>query len=194
MSTGAARCHFPAASDPYVRQRLEAGTPNRRRLARETRERGEKALALLAEGLGDLRGETLRPAALRHARPIGSWRRHASSPVGELLRDWRKRRRLSQFELAPEAGVSLRHLSFVETGRSRPSAEIVQHVDVPLRERNQLLLAAGYARMFGQRDLDHRSSCRCERRSTSSSALTKPEEHVVPAGRPDKRSLQRIAV
>lgn len=77
--------------------------------------------------------------------------------VGTLLRDWRKRRRLSQLDLALEAGVSSRHLSFVETGRSRPSAELVMHLaeqlDVPLRERNGLLLAAGYAPAYGRRDL-----------------------------------------
>jgi transcriptional regulator with XRE-family HTH domain len=79
-------------------------------------------------------------------------------PVGAMLREWRHRRRLSQFELALESGVSSRHLSFVETGRSRPSAEMVLHLaerlDVPLRDRNHLLLAAGYAPMFAQRDLD----------------------------------------
>jgi transcriptional regulator with XRE-family HTH domain len=79
-------------------------------------------------------------------------------PVGAMLRDWRLRRRLSQLELALEAGVSSRHLSFVETGRSRPSAEMVLHLaeqlEVPLRDRNQLLLAAGYAPAFAQRDLD----------------------------------------
>lgn len=78
--------------------------------------------------------------------------------VGTLLRDWRQRRRLSQLDLALEAGVSARHLSFVETGRSRPSAEMVLHLaeqlDVPLRDRNQLLLAAGYAPRFGERALD----------------------------------------
>jgi transcriptional regulator with XRE-family HTH domain len=77
--------------------------------------------------------------------------------VGLLLRDWRKRRHLSQLDLALEAGVSNRHLSFVETGRARPSAELVMHLaeqlDVPLRERNGLLLAAGYAPAYGQRDL-----------------------------------------
>jgi transcriptional regulator with XRE-family HTH domain len=77
--------------------------------------------------------------------------------VGPLLRDWRRRRRLSQLELALEAGVSARHLSFLETGRSRPSAEMVLHLaeslEVPLRERNGLLLAAGYAPAYGQRDL-----------------------------------------
>jgi transcriptional regulator with XRE-family HTH domain len=78
--------------------------------------------------------------------------------VGLLLRDWRQRRRLSQMDLALEAGVSTRHLSFVETGRSRPSPEMVLHLadqlEVPLRERNQLLLAAGYAPRYGARSLD----------------------------------------
>jgi transcriptional regulator with XRE-family HTH domain len=78
--------------------------------------------------------------------------------VGELLRDWRQRRRLSQLDLASEAGVSSRHLSFVETGRSRPSREMVLHLaeqlDVPLRERNELLLAAGFAPAYGRRRLD----------------------------------------
>jgi transcriptional regulator with XRE-family HTH domain len=78
--------------------------------------------------------------------------------IGPLLRDWRQRRRLSQLDLALEAGVSTRHLSFVETGRSRPSAEMVLHLadrlEVPLRERNQLLLAAGYAPHYGSRSLD----------------------------------------
>jgi transcriptional regulator with XRE-family HTH domain len=79
-------------------------------------------------------------------------------PVGALLREWRRRRRLSQFALSLESGVSSRHLSFVENGRSRPSAELVLHLaeqlEVPLRDRNQLLLAAGYAPVFSQRELD----------------------------------------
>jgi transcriptional regulator with XRE-family HTH domain len=78
--------------------------------------------------------------------------------VGELLRDWRVRRRLSQLDLALEAGVSTRHLSFVETGRARPSADMVLHLAgelaVPLRERNRLLLAAGYAPVYEERALD----------------------------------------
>jgi transcriptional regulator with XRE-family HTH domain len=78
--------------------------------------------------------------------------------VGPLLRSWRRRRRLSQLDLALEAGVSARHLSFVETGRSRPSAEMVLHLagrlEVPLRERNALLLAAGYAPAYAERPLD----------------------------------------
>ena len=80
------------------------------------------------------------------------------APVGTLLREWRQRRRLSQLDLALEAGVSARHLSFVETGRSRPSAEMVLHLaevlEVPLRDRNQMLLSAGYAPEFGERELD----------------------------------------
>ena len=78
--------------------------------------------------------------------------------VGELLRTWRRRRRLSQLELAVEAEVSARHLSFVETGRSKPSRELLlhlaEHLDVPLRERNALLLAAGYAPVHPQTPLD----------------------------------------
>ena len=78
--------------------------------------------------------------------------------VGPLLRDWRRRRRMSQMELALEAGISTRHLSFVETGRSRPSAEMVLHLadrlEVPLRERNELLLAAGFAPQYAARDFD----------------------------------------
>jgi transcriptional regulator with XRE-family HTH domain len=78
--------------------------------------------------------------------------------VGDLLRDWRVRRRLSQMALALEAGVSARHVSFVETGRARPSAEMIlqlaERLDVPLRERNRLLLAGGFAPVYGQADLD----------------------------------------
>jgi transcriptional regulator with XRE-family HTH domain len=78
--------------------------------------------------------------------------------AGSLLRDWRRRRRLSQLDLALESGVSARHLSFIETGRSNPSAEMIlrlaEQLDVPLRERNRLLLAAGYAPAFEERGLD----------------------------------------
>ncbi|MFE0020773.1 helix-turn-helix domain-containing protein [Amycolatopsis sp. NPDC059021] len=77
--------------------------------------------------------------------------------VGELLRQWRDRRRISQLDLAISADISTRHLSFVETGRSRPSRDMVlrlgEHLDVPLRERNQLLLAAGYAPAYGESEL-----------------------------------------
>jgi transcriptional regulator with XRE-family HTH domain len=78
--------------------------------------------------------------------------------VGVLLRDWRQRRHLSQLDLASEAEVSTRHLSFVETGRSKPSRELVlhlaEHLDVPLRERNALLVAAGYAPVYAERPID----------------------------------------
>lgn len=80
------------------------------------------------------------------------------APLGTLLRDWRQRRRLSQLDLALEAGVSARHLSFLETGRSKPSREMVLHLaeelDVPLRERNRLLLAAGFAPAYAERTID----------------------------------------
>lgn len=79
-------------------------------------------------------------------------------PVGELLREWRQRRRLSQLDLACEAEISTRHLSFVETGRSLPSRDMVlrlaEHLEVPMRERNALLLAAGFAPLFGERALE----------------------------------------
>jgi transcriptional regulator with XRE-family HTH domain len=82
----------------------------------------------------------------------------AAPPVGLQLRQWRERRRLSQLELASQADVSTRHLSFVETGRSRPTKQMIiklsEHLEVPLRERNQLLLAGGYAPAYAQHDLD----------------------------------------
>ncbi|HLS84909.1 MAG TPA: helix-turn-helix transcriptional regulator [Burkholderiales bacterium] len=82
----------------------------------------------------------------------------ASQPVGALLREWRQRRRMTQMDLALEADISPRHLSFVETGRSQPSREMLLHLfeelEVPLRERNRLLVAAGYAPMYRERALD----------------------------------------
>jgi transcriptional regulator with XRE-family HTH domain len=78
--------------------------------------------------------------------------------VGEHLRGWRQRRHLSQLDLAGDAEISARHLSFVETGRSAPSRDMVlklaERLDVPLRERNVLLVAAGFAPAFPQRSLD----------------------------------------
>lgn len=77
---------------------------------------------------------------------------------GDHLRTWRQRRRMSQLDLASEAGISTRHLSFVETGRAAPSREMVlqlaEHLELPLRERNTLLVAAGFAPRFGERKLD----------------------------------------
>ena len=82
----------------------------------------------------------------------------AIESIGALLRDWRARRRLSQLDLALDAGVSPRHLSFVETGRSRPSPELLtalaERLQIPLRERNRLLLAAGYAPRYPEGRLD----------------------------------------
>jgi transcriptional regulator with XRE-family HTH domain len=79
-------------------------------------------------------------------------------PVGELLRVWRSRRRLSQLDLATEAEISARHLSFVESGRARPSREMLlnlaERLEVPLRDRNMLLLAGGYAPVFAENALD----------------------------------------
>jgi transcriptional regulator with XRE-family HTH domain len=78
--------------------------------------------------------------------------------VGPLLRSWREQRRMSQLALADTAEVSTRHLSCVETGRARPSRAFVlhvaEHLDVPLRGRNELLMAAGYAPEYGHTDLD----------------------------------------
>jgi transcriptional regulator with XRE-family HTH domain len=77
--------------------------------------------------------------------------------AGDLLRQWRQRRRLSQLDLAIAADVSSRHLSFVETGRSRPTSDMIlrlaEHLDVPLRDRNTLLLAGGYAPAFPEHGL-----------------------------------------
>lgn len=85
-------------------------------------------------------------------------RRAAPPSFGDHLRQWRQRRRLSQLDLAQVADISTRHLSFVETGRASPSREMVlrlgERLDVPLRERNALLVAAGFAPMYRERALD----------------------------------------
>jgi transcriptional regulator with XRE-family HTH domain len=82
----------------------------------------------------------------------------AALAAGDYLRSWRRRRRMSQLELALEAEISQRHLSFVESGRSVPSREMLmrlaERLDVPLRERNAILLAAGYAPVFSERSLE----------------------------------------
>lgn len=84
--------------------------------------------------------------------------RAAPTHVGEHLREWRQRRRMSQLEFAGEADISTRHLSFIETGRSRPSREMLLHLaerlDIPLRERNTVLIAAGFAPVFSEKSLD----------------------------------------
>jgi transcriptional regulator with XRE-family HTH domain len=80
-----------------------------------------------------------------------------TAPIGYHLREWRRRRRMSHLDLACEAEISSRHLSFVEIGRSTPSREMVlrlaERLEVPMRERNLLLVAAGYAPVFAERDL-----------------------------------------
>ncbi|MDB5530113.1 MAG: family transcriptional regulator [Devosia sp.] len=81
-----------------------------------------------------------------------------TASIGEKLHDWRRRRRLSQLDLASDADISARHLSFIETGRARPSRlmllKLAETLDIPLRERNAWLLAAGFAPTFPERPLD----------------------------------------
>jgi transcriptional regulator with XRE-family HTH domain len=97
----------------------------------------------------------MRAMDIRVAPPVAA---ALQRPFGEHLRQWRLRRRMTQLELAGEAEISARHLSFIETGRSAPSREMVlrlaQRLEVPLRERNALLVAAGYAPMYRERPLD----------------------------------------
>jgi len=96
------------------------------------------------------------PTASRYGRimkPVNS-----TLPVGDLLREWRQRRRMSQLDLALEADISTRHLSFLETGRSQPSREMVlllsEKLDIPLREQNIMLVSAGFAPVYSERSLD----------------------------------------
>lgn len=81
--------------------------------------------------------------------------------AGTLIREWRQRRRMSQLDLALEAEISQRHLSFIESARSSPSREMVlrlaERLSVPLRQRNRMLVAAGFAPIYGERGLDDAS-------------------------------------
>jgi len=83
---------------------------------------------------------------------------HANQPAGALLKQWRLRRRISQLDLAIQADISSRHLSFVETGRSKPSSDMIlrlaEELEIPLRERNRILLAGGFAPVYAERPLD----------------------------------------
>src|SRR6266568_1916254 len=83
---------------------------------------------------------------------------HASTPVGALVRSWREQRRISQLALALDAEISQKHLSFIESGRAAPSRDMVlhiaEHLDMPLRDRNILLQAAGFAPVFRERAFD----------------------------------------
>jgi transcriptional regulator with XRE-family HTH domain len=101
----------------------------------------------------DYLGGNGRATRICYVRPMGN-----TASVGTALREWRQRRHLSQLDLAVDAEISARHLSFLETGRSSPSREMVlhlaEHLDVPLRERNALLVAAGYAPVFPERPLN----------------------------------------
>jgi transcriptional regulator with XRE-family HTH domain len=93
----------------------------------------------------------------RHTAPTAAH----DGALGPLLRHWRSQRRRSQLDLALDVGISARHLSFIETGRSRPSAQVLTQLavqlDLPLRERNRLLLAAGYAPRYAERDFEAES-------------------------------------
>jgi transcriptional regulator with XRE-family HTH domain len=97
-------------------------------------------------------------AGVRRLRYRAAMNPTATLTVGTQLREWRQRRRLSQLDLSADADVSTRHLSFVETGRAMPSREMVlrlaDRLEVPLRERNRLLTAAGFAPMYAERGLD----------------------------------------
>jgi transcriptional regulator with XRE-family HTH domain len=102
----------------------------------------------------DERGSRYGPAmTAASTRPVNTDRH-----VGDFLREWRQRRRLSQMDLALEAEISTRHLSFLETGRSQPSREMVlllsEKLDMPLRERNIMLVSAGFAPVYSERSLD----------------------------------------
>ncbi|PWC37841.1 helix-turn-helix transcriptional regulator [Azospirillum sp. TSO35-2] len=98
------------------------------------------------------------PQTASTATPARLGARLAQPPVGALLRSWRQRRGFSQLDLACEADISTRHVSFLETGRSQPSRSMLIHLaerlDVPLRERNALLVAAGYAPVYSEHSLD----------------------------------------
>ena len=92
------------------------------------------------------------------ARPLHYLPGMETRAIGDHLREWRQRRRLSQLDLALDAEISTKHLSFLETGRAQPSRDMVlrlaERLDVPLRERNVLLVSAGYAPVFPQRTLE----------------------------------------
>jgi transcriptional regulator with XRE-family HTH domain len=102
----------------------------------------------------------------------------AAAAAGDLIRGWRQRRRLSQLELANLTGVSTRHLSFLETGRSMPSRTMVlhlaEHLDLPLRDRNQLLLSAGFAPVHPESSLHSPQMLAIREALARSSTVTSP--------------------
>lgn len=103
-------------------------------------------------------GNGARPTACAIVAAMNATTPHGIRPVGDLLREWRQRRRMSQLDFSVEAEISSKHLSFLETGRSRPSRDMLlklaELLEVPLRDRNTLLVAAGFAPMFSERKLD----------------------------------------
>ncbi len=118
------------------------------------------AFARFAPSMVAMTSSQSKPSSHRAARhPLP----HRTSPAGptsfgDHLRTWRQQRHLSQLELADEADISTRHVSFMETGRTNPSRDMVlrlcERLAIPLRERNALLVAAGYAPMYRERALD----------------------------------------
>lgn len=95
---------------------------------------------------------------LRYRASMSKTHTKSVRPAGQLLREWRQRRRMSQLQFACDAEISTKHLSFIETGRSQPSRDMVlrlaELLEIPLRERNALLVAAGFAPVFPERALD----------------------------------------
>ena len=116
--------------------------------------------------------------------------------AGEKIREWRQLRRRSQMEVALDAGISPRHLSFIETGRSNASREtlalLAEELEVPLRERNQLFIAAGFAPAYTELPLDHadlekrRSVQLCEALAAASSCSSRARKPSACSGRPKK--------
>src|SRR5687768_12250316 len=101
---------------------------------------------------------TVRESSIRHMQgTTATAHHHAARPLGKLLRDWRAARGMSQLDLAMRAGFSSRHVSFIETGRTQPSRQalliLAETLEVPLRERNRLLEAGGYAHVYRQTPL-----------------------------------------
>lgn len=98
------------------------------------------------------------PCRSRHSGAMTQPLARSTRSIGQHLRDWRTRRRLSQLHFALDAGISQRHLSFIESGRSQPSRDMIlrlaDRLGVPLRERNAMVMAAGYAPVYPERTLD----------------------------------------
>jgi transcriptional regulator with XRE-family HTH domain len=96
--------------------------------------------------------------SVRLRRPFKPAKIMTQTTVGGLIRDWRQRRRYSQLDLACLANISARHLSFMETGRAQPSRQMLlllaEHLDIPLRQRNEMLLCAGYAPHYAEHALN----------------------------------------